>query len=365
VRRLARQTAGLRSAALGRARAAGRMRAVSQLTMGLASFAVLAVGALEVTGGRTTPGSVVAAMSLMGLLTPAVHGCGRVFELWHAARVCREKIAGLLSLGPLVAQTRRARPLTPGRGELVFQKVSARKAVRRLSARVPAGSVVALVGPNGAGKSTLLALATRLMDPDSGRVRLDGRDLRRVTTRSLRSAVALVGADVPLLRGSLSENLRYRAPGVSREEVERVAALCGVDQLIARLPKGERFAVADRGRNLSLGERQRVLLARALLGRPRLLLLDEADANLDEPVAEAIAAALEGYPGTVLMVTQRPSWLARADFVWRLEGGRLVEVRAKGEVRGQALTKARAKVRTKASPVPASNVVPLAGAVEQ
>src|SRR5690606_29229174 len=120
-------------------------------------------------------------------------------------------------------------------------------------------------------------------------------------------------------------------PDAAPEEVERVAALCGVDELLTRLPDGEATRLTDRGLNLSLGERQRLQLARALLGNPRLLLLDEADANLDAAVAEVIGQALDRYDGTVLMVTQRQSWLARADIVWRLADGRLVEERRRAD----------------------------------
>ena len=135
----------------------------------------------------------------------------------------------------------------------------------------------------------------------------------------------MVSPDLPLLRGTIDRNLRYRCPDAPQAEIERVKALCGLDTLLEELPEGAATRLAEGGANLSPGQRQRIALARAIVGQPRLLLLDEAESNLDPQSALALDRVLSGYRGTVLMVTHRPDRLATADRIWHLEDGRLVE----------------------------------------
>lgn len=148
----------------------------------------------------------------------------------------------------------------------------------------------------------------------------------------MRAAIGVAGPDLPLLRGSVERNLRYRRPDASRDELTRVIDLCGLGELSARLPDGLSTRVGEAGQRLSAGERQRIALARALLGDPRLLLLDEADANLDataRATLDRVVAAVRRR-ATVLVVTHRRETIERADAVWHLDGGRLVEEGAPG-----------------------------------
>jgi ABC-type multidrug transport system fused ATPase/permease subunit len=198
------------------------------------------------------------------------------------------------------------------KGCLEFRDAELDGSVKEFSGTAAAGKVTAIVGPNGAGKSTLLALAARLLDPDSGSVLLDGQDLATASLRSVRRHVALVSPDLPLLRGTVKHNLRYRNPGASEEEYQRVIRECRVDEILQELPKGERTRVSDAGTNLSQGQRTRIALARALLDNPTVLLLDETDANLDPRSAAILDDILERYAGTVLIVTHRIERVARA-----------------------------------------------------
>jgi ABC-type multidrug transport system fused ATPase/permease subunit len=319
----------LRTAMLSRAFIAGGLRGVIQACLGVATLAALVLGAVEVEAGRATPGTVVAAMSLVALLVPQLRDLGRVFELYQAAKVSEEKIISLLATGPLVVDHPEATRLRKGPGRLELKKVKVAGCLEGVSVRAEPGDVVALIGPNGSGKSTLLALVARLFDPDSGSVLLDRQKIARVTLSSLRRAVGVVSPDLPLLRNSLFANLRYRKPDADHTEIDRVIALCKLGPLVEKLPGGLNARLAERGRNLSLGERQRVMLARALVGQPRLLLLDEVDNHLDAETAEVLKTVLSGYPGTIIMVTHREQLLETANVVWRLEGGRIVEQKRK------------------------------------
>jgi ABC-type multidrug transport system fused ATPase/permease subunit len=325
--RIERQSLRLVDAMVARARMAGLLRGTTDATGGAAGVGALLLGAALVSADQATPGTVVGAMSLVGLLTPALRDLGRVLEYWHGARVSREKIESFLALAPTSPVSSGSRDTTDlaAAGRLEFNGAGAGQALQPFSAGVKSGARVAIVGPNGSGKSTLLALVARLELPDSGTVTLDGKPIAELPPRELRRSVGMVSPDLPLLRGSLEKNLRYRWPRAPREELQRVLALCGVDALIRELPRGLETRIVEGGMNLSVGQRRRIELARALLGAPQILLLDEVEANLDPATALVLGRALSQFTGTVLMATHRLERVAFADTVWYLDAGQLVE----------------------------------------
>lgn len=333
-RRAAKQSRNLKTAMIQQARAVGRVRAAAEAAVATSSAVVVLVGVLEVGGGRATPGTVVAALSIIGLLVPALRDLGRVFEYHRSAQVAREKLRDFLSTPTLVQELKGAPDLHPGPGQLAFERVSLEGALYNVSATAEGGQVVAVAGHNGAGKSTLFELAARFIDPDEGRVLLDGQDLKGCSLASLRRAVSVVSPDLPLLRGTVTRNLRYRAPHASEEELARVWQLCRLDAVVSALPNGKDTKIRDGGSNLSAGQRQRLALARALLGGSRLLLLDEADANLDPEATEILDEVVQELRGrvTVLFITHRPARLEKADVVWQLEDGSLLRVARPGEL---------------------------------
>ena len=329
-RRIKRQSRRLRDALVARAKKIGLMRGITQSVTALASGAALLLGAREVASGRATPGTVVAAMTIVGLLVPALRDLGRVYEYWQEAGVSSKKLTDFLETPSLVQEAPDAPDLKHGPGRLQFDRVSLSTTIRDVSVVAEPGKLIAVTGPNGAGKSTLISLTARLIDPDEGRILLDGKDLAEHSLSSVRRAISMVSPDLPLLRGTIKKNLLYRWPKAPAEEINRVKALCGIDEVLAELPKGDQTRVSEEGGNLSLGQRQRIALARALLGNPSVLLLDEADVHLDLEAGIALKRILDEYTGTVLWVTHSPDSVAIADVVWRIENGRLVEVSGPG-----------------------------------
>ena len=192
---------------------------------------------------------------------------------------------------------------------------------------IPPGQVVAVVGASGSGKSTLADLLTRQLDPDAGRVLLDGHDLRSLSLADLRRHVALVEQDPFIFHAAVADNVRYARPGATDAEVEYALEAAGLAQLVGSMPNGTETVVGERGKRLSAGERQRLAIARAFLADPAVLVMDEATGALD-PSSEA--AVLEGYDRvmrgrTTLLITHRRDLARRADRIVVIDDGRISE----------------------------------------
>ncbi len=321
-----RQGQYLQDSMVARARVAGQILGITEFSVAMTSATTLLAGIVTVAAGTASVGAVIAAISIVGILLPPLRDLGRVQEYWHGACIARERIKDFIDSPSLVSKNTHAPDLVPGPGRLEFTGVGLTGSLDEVSGVVEPGTVVALVGPNGSGKSTLLMLAARLIDPHAGKVLLDGQDLAAHSLDSVHHAIGMAGPDLPLLRGTIDRNLRYRWRKAPKKEVVRVRALCGIDEMLANFPEGEKTRVAEGGLSLSLGQRQRIALARALLGNPRLLLLDEADANFDKQAGKVVDRILKAYPGTVLMVTHQMDHIMAADVVWYLESGRLLEM---------------------------------------
>jgi ATP-binding cassette subfamily B protein len=192
---------------------------------------------------------------------------------------------------------------------------------------VPAGTTVALVGHTGAGKSTIAKLLARFYDPTEGRIEIDGVDLRDVEQRSLRRWLGIVPQEGFLFAGTVAENIAFGRPGATREEIVAAATAVGADDFVAQLEHGYETQLGERGSRLSLGQRQLVAFARALLADPRILILDEATSSVDigteRRIEEALRTLLEGR--TAFIIAHRLSTIRDADLIVVLEHGQIVE----------------------------------------
>jgi ATP-binding cassette subfamily B protein len=219
-------------------------------------------------------------------------------------------------------------------GDVTFENVTFRypgndrPVLQDVTIQVPAGQTFALVGHSGAGKTTLCNLAARFYDPTSGRVLLDGRDIRQIDVESYRGLLGIVEQDVFLFDGTVAENIGYGRRDIDEEEIRRVAEIAYADEFINRLPQGYDTIIGERGVKLSGGQRQRLAIARALLADPKILILDEATSNLDTESEQLIQAGLarlmEGR--TCFVIAHRLSTIRHADQIVVMEDGHLREV---------------------------------------
>ena len=314
-KRFERLSTQLRHSLIDRARVIGLLRSLSEASGSIASMCALIVGAVQVGAGHASPGAVVAAMVVAGFLAPRLQDLGRVYEYWNGALIAREKQLQLLALKPVGRRNGRGETdaLADGAGQIELEDVGLKGLFEGLTASIKAGERVAIVGPNGAGKSTLLRLIAGILDCDAGTVRLDGQDIATSNWKDLRRAFAIVSPDLPLLRGSLRLNLTYGGERPSDEVLLRVLHDLGLDGLVKRLRNGLDARISEDGAGLSTGERARIALARAVLVQPRVLLLDEADANLDRAARAVLDRVTRAYDGTVVFITHDPNRAASAE----------------------------------------------------
>ena len=324
-RRLRRQTRRLIAAAVSRARMSAIVRVLPEAGATLCVGLVIFVGMFEIERGTATPGTLFATLTVLGLLATPLRDLARVFDYWQNFKVARQKIETFLALPSMERGKRRRAELDVKKGRLVMSGVGIEPGVTDLTVSVEPGATVAIVGPNGGGKSTLLMLAAGLIPPDRGQVTIDGQDLSKCTLVSIRQAVGIMSPTLPLLSGTLGWNLRYRVPDASDEEIARIAARCGIDLAEPHFPAGLESRLQESSRNIPTGLAQRICLARALMGAPPVLLLDEPDSELDTAGRSMLNRVLRDRQGTTLVVTHDPQRLLSTNRVWHVAGGRIVE----------------------------------------
>jgi ATP-binding cassette subfamily B protein len=305
------------------------------LIVSLGASAVFLYGGSRVVAGTLTLGTFAAFIAYQSRVNAPVQALMGLYTSLATAKVSWRRVLELLDAPLDVRDAPDAAALDHVRGEIEFAGVSigterGLAVLEDFTLRVAAGTSVAVVGASGSGKSTLAYLLLRLLDPDSGVVRVDGRDLRTLRLADIRRHIVLVEQEPTLLHASVAENIRYARPDASDDDVRGAAAAAGLSSFLARLPQGVATMVGERGLQMSAGERQRIAIARAFLANPSVLVLDEPTAALDpaseRQVVESYLAVMRGR--TSIVISHRAAVAEAADQVAVIEGSRLVETGA-------------------------------------
>jgi ATP-binding cassette subfamily B protein len=300
--------------------------------MALGLGAVMALTAIGITQGRFSIGLFVAANAILIQLYQPLNLLGTVYREITQGLVDMEAMFRLLHQPREVQDRPGATPLVVSGGEIRFEDVvfaydPERIVLKGISFTVPAGRTVAIVGPSGAGKSTISRILYRFYDIASGRVTIDGQDIRDVTQASLRAAIGIVPQDTVLFNDTVKYNIAYGRIGADEAEIREAARLAQIDRFIAHLPQGYDAMVGERGLKLSGGEKQRVAIARTILKNPPILLLDEATSALDTGTERDIQSALHevSLGRTALVIAHRLSTVIDADEILVLDHGVIIE----------------------------------------
>jgi ATP-binding cassette subfamily B protein len=312
-----------------------------EMLSGLAVAAIVVYGGLQAIEGHVTVGTVVAFVAALSNLFEPIQQLSQLYATYQSGMAALEKIFQLLDVRPTLTDRHDAFELGRIRGEVTFDDVSFAYARRRgddadappilalehVSLDIPPGQTVALVGATGAGKSTMAKLVARFYDPTTGRVLVDGHDLRDVSSGSLRSQMGIVPQEAFLFSGTVAENIAFGRPGASADQIREAAATVGAEEFIGELPRGYDTEVGERGAQLSAGQRQLIAFARALIADPRILVLDEATSNVDlhseAKIEKGLRRLLAGR--TAIVIAHRLSTIRQAGRIVVLEHGHIAE----------------------------------------
>ena len=315
-----------------------------EMLSGLAVGMIVLYGGLQAINGHITVGTVVAFVAALSNLFEPIQQLSQLYATYQSGMAALEKIFQLLDVKPDLSDRPDALELGRIRGEVRFEDVSFAYAKRpsrgaqereaevvlaldRVELTIPPGQTVALVGATGAGKSTMAKLVARFYDPTSGRVLVDGHDLRDVASSSLRSQMGIVPQEAFLFSGTVGENIAFGRPEATADQIRAAAETVGANEFIEELPRGYDTEVGERGAQLSAGQRQLIAFARALIADPRILVLDEATSNVDlhseARIEQGLRRLLAGR--TAIVIAHRLSTIRQAGRIVVLEHGRISE----------------------------------------
>jgi ATP-binding cassette subfamily B protein len=300
------------------------------IAMGVA--AVMLLAGFQVAGGTLSVGDLVLINAYVIQICLPLNSLGFVYRETRDALTHTETLFRLLRRKPEMAEGAQLKRLQVQHGDVRFEDVgfgyvSGRPVLTHVDFRIAPGTTTAVVGGSGSGKSTLARLLLRFHDPSTGRVLIDGQDLRGLNPRSVRRAIGVVPQDSSLFNDTIAYNIAYGDPGASQQRIDAAAKAAHVHELILSLPQGYETLAGERGGKLSGGERQRIAIARALLKNPAILIFDEATSALDLRNEHAIQAEIERIAAnrTTLIIAHRLSTVVHADQILVLEHGRVVE----------------------------------------
>ncbi|MCM3749040.1 ABC transporter ATP-binding protein/permease [Paenibacillus pasadenensis] len=305
---------------------------IIEVTAAIGTLILFWYGSHLIQTGVITIGLLVGFANYIGNFWDPINRLGQMYNQLLVAMASSERIFEFIDEEPTVKESGRARMLTGIKGDVSFEDIifeyeKGRPALKGISLQAKAGQSIALVGHTGSGKSTIINLLCRFYDPVEGRVLIDGQDIRNVTIESLRSQVGIVLQDTFIFSGTIRDNIRFGRLNASDEEVEMAARAVHAHEFIMTLPDGYDTEVQERGNVLSMGQRQLLSFARALLADPSILILDEATASIDTEtelkIQEALKTLLAGR--TSFIIAHRLSTIRHADNIVVLDHGRIVE----------------------------------------
>ena len=306
---------------------------VSQAAVVISGITIMLImAALNIRNGTMTVGGFVVVNTYLMQLSIPLNFLGTVYREIRQALVDMENMFTLLEEVPEIKDLPGAQPLSSPRGDIRFTDVhfgydAQRVILHGISFQVKAGEKVAIVGPTGAGKSTISRLLLRFYDPNSGRIAVDGLDLREITQASLRDAIGVVPQDTVLFNDTIYYNIAYGDPSADEQHIYEAARTARIHDFISQLPSGYQTRVGERGLKLSGGEKQRVAIARAVLKNPTVFFFDEATSSLDSATESDIQTNLDEISSgrSTLIIAHRLSTVVSADRILVLDDGRIIE----------------------------------------
>lgn len=309
-----------------------KLQGTVQMMTGVSTAVVLFYGTVLILRGSLSAGTLLVFLSYLKAAFKPMQDFAKYSGRMAKASAAGERVIQLFETPADVSNDVDARPAPPFKGAVTFDHVSfgyekEQEVLKDISFNVNPGKKVAIVGPSGAGKSSLIALLSRLYDPCSGRVLIDDIDIRHVTLESLRTQISVVLQDTLLFATSIEENIAYGAPGSPDTAIREAARLANIHEFIEGLPEAYATQVGERGVTLSMGQRQRIALARAALRESPLLLLDEPTSSLDKDNRHAVLQALHEVSAdrTTFMITHHLQEIEHADLILHIENGVLIE----------------------------------------
>jgi ABC-type multidrug transport system fused ATPase/permease subunit len=353
VRQFRNQSGHLYERTIDKVKLAARQEMLIQLLTRCAPMIVIWVGALMIMRGTMTLGTLVAFFTYLGFLYLPLERFAQFSVVMSSSLAAIERIFEFLDIKPEITDHPLSRPFAVRRGTVQFDRVSfsygsrdgtsGRGVLSDLNLNVPGGCKVALVGRSGAGKTTLASLIPRFYDVNSGRVLIDGRDVRHYTLKSLRDSVSLVAQDALLFSASIRDNLLYARPDASEEMLWQALELANMREFVEELPTGIDTIIGERGVKVSGGQRQRLALARAFLKDSRVVILDEATSAIDSESENLIHEAMERLMDgrTVFLIAHRLRSAISADLIVVVDQGSIVETGTHAELLSRAGTYAR------------------------
>jgi ATP-binding cassette subfamily B protein len=293
---------------------------------------VLGYGARIVLSGKMTAGSLVVFVLYLSNMYKPMRDLSKMTDTVSKASIGYERIKEVLETESRIRDLPHARRAPRFRGAIEFDNVSFSyqpgvNVLKNVSFSIQPGQAAAFVGPTGAGKTTIIGLVARFYDPTSGVVKIDGKDIRSYTLRSLRQQMSFVLQETLLFRAPLWQNIAYGKPEARRSEIIRAAQLANADEFIEKLPEGYDTVVAEKGVTLSGGQRQRIAIARAILRGAPILILDEPTSSLDASSELLVVEALERLmeEKTSIVITHHLSTIRKADVIFVVKDGSMVE----------------------------------------